>query len=67
MLTAIKANATVPLISRLSDADELLPANGQKLLAKDIYASHIYHSLVQNKFPDTPDHGNEYTRPVLKI
>ena len=67
LLTAIKANGTVPLLSRLSDADELLPANGQKLLAKDIYASHIYHSLVQNKFPDTPDHGNEYTRPVLKI
>lgn len=67
LLTAIKANGTVPLLGQLSDAEELLPENGQKMLAKDIYASQIYHSLVQNKFPGTSYDGNEYTRPILKI
>ena len=67
LLTAIKAHGSIPLLSQLSDADALLPENGRKLLAKDIYASQIYHSLVQNKFPDTPYDGNEYTRPILKI
>lgn len=67
LLTAIKANGTVPLLGQLSDAEELLPENGRKMLAKDIYASRIYHSLVQNKFPGTSYDGNEYTRPILKI
>ena len=67
LLTAIKAQSSIPLLTRLSDADGLLSENGHKMLAKDIYVSQIYQSLVRNKFPYTPYDGNEYTRQVLKI
>lgn len=67
LLTAIKANSCIPLLSRLADADGLIPENGKKMLAKDIYASQIYHSLILHKFPDTSCEGSEYLRPLLKI
>lgn len=68
LLTAIKARSNIPLLSKLTDADELLTENGKRMLAKDIYASQIYHSVVQHKYPDnTAYNGNEYTRPILKI
>lgn len=67
LLTAIKANGSIPLLGRLPDAEGLLTENGQKMLAKDIFASQIYQSLVLNKFPDTSWDGSEYTRTVLKI
>lgn len=67
LLTAIKAHSSIPLLSRLADADSLLSDNGRHMLAEDIYASQVYHSLVTHKFPGTPLEGNEYTRPVLKI
>lgn len=67
LLSAIKAHSSIPMLTRLSDADGLLSDNGHAMLSKDIYASQIYHSLVRNKFPHSPYDGNEYTRQVLKI
>ena len=41
------------------------------MLDKDIYASHVYQSLVQHKFPAAKDviadQGNEYKRQILKV
>lgn len=67
LLSAIKAHSSIPLLTRLSDADNLLSDNGRAMLSKDIYAAQIYHSLVQNKFPHTQHDGSEYTRQILKI
>ncbi len=67
LLTVIKAQSSIPMLSRLADADSLLSDNGRKMLKKDIYASQIYYSLIKHKFSGTPFHDNEYTRPVLKI
>lgn len=67
LLTVIKAQSSIPLLSRLADADSQLSDNGRKMLKKDIYASQIYYSLIKHKYPDTPFHDNEYTRPILKI
>ena len=67
LLTVIKAQSSIPMLSRLADADSLLSDNGRKMLKKDIYASQIYYSLIKHKFSGIPFHDNEYTRPVLKI
>lgn len=67
LLTVIKAHSSIPLLSRLADADSLLSDNGRKMLEKDIYASQVYYSLIKHKFSGTSFHDNEYTRPVLKI
>ncbi len=71
LLTALKSQSSIPLLSRLADADGLLTADGLRMLDKDIYASHVYQSLVQHKFPAAKDviadQGNEYKRQILKV
>lgn len=66
LLSAIKENGSIPLLSKLADADSLLSENGRHMLCTDIYASHIYNSLVQHKFADCPDLPSEYKRKILK-
>ena len=63
LLTAIKANASIPLISKLADARFSLNDTGFSMLEKDIQASHIYSSVISAKFGHP--FPNEYTRPLV--
>ena len=64
LLSAIKSNSSIPFISKLADADELISSeNGQKMLHQDIQASHIYAFLVQQKFHQ--NFQSEYTKPMV--
>lgn len=63
LLAAIKANASIPLISKLADARFSLNAAGLSMLEKDIQASHIYSSAVSAKFGHP--FANEYARPLV--
>lgn len=67
LLSAIKAQSSIPLLSKLAGADALLSENGQRMLTKDIYAGNIYHSVVRHKFPAYADTENEYTKQIRKI
>ncbi|MBD5450357.1 MAG: nucleotidyltransferase [Lachnospiraceae bacterium] len=67
LLTAMKAQSSIPLISKLADAAPLLSENGRRMLDMDIYSSHIYHSVVRHKFPDCPDICSEYKRKIIKV
>lgn len=67
LLTAIKAQSSIPLLSKLADADTFLSANGQNMLAKDIYAGHVYQSVVQHKFPACSNIETEYTKQIRKV
>ncbi|MDE5931705.1 MAG: nucleotidyltransferase, partial [Lachnospiraceae bacterium] len=43
LLSAIKANADIPLLSKLADAEDLIVSeNGRRMLKQDIQASHLY-------------------------
>ncbi len=68
LLTAIKKNSSVPLLSKLADAENQLAPTGLSMLEKDIYASHIYQSVVRYKFPDgdSSPEINEYRKPIVK-
>lgn len=66
LLGAIKDKGSIPLLSKLADADTLLSANGRRMLDMDIYASHVYNSLLQHKFTDCPDLACEYKRKIIK-
>lgn len=66
LLSAIKENGSIPLLSKLADADTLLSGNGRHMLDMDIYASHIYNSLLQHKFAGCPDLACEYKRKIIK-
>lgn len=63
LLAAIKANASIPLISKLADARFLLNDAGLSMLEKDIQASHIYSSVISDKFGHS--FSSEYTRPLV--
>ena len=66
LLGAVKEHTEIPLLSKLADADNLIGnKNGQKMLAADIRAGHIYSLLVQQKFGGTP--RNEYRRQIIVV
>lgn len=69
LLTAVKKNASVPLLSKLADAEKQLAPTGLSMLEKDVYASHIYQSVVRHKFPggNISSEINEYKRPIIKM
>lgn len=64
LMHAIKKNASVPLISKLADAKNILCGSALQMLTQDVYASHIY------RLPACSRNGkqmqNEYTcSPVI--
>lgn len=65
LLTAIKANTAVPLISKLADADRLLDEAALQQLKKDVLSTRIYHALVLQacgtRLPD------ETRTPIVRI
>lgn len=64
VLTAIKQNSRIPLLSKLTNTDEL-SESGRDMLAKDIFASDLYESVITEKFK-TP-FINEYEQPIVII
>lgn len=69
LLTAIKEKSSIPLLSKLADAEKQLAPTALSMLEKDIYASHIYQSIVRNKFPRTAPFPDicEQSRPIIKM
>jgi cytidyltransferase-like protein len=68
LLSAIKTHTSIPLISKLADAARQLTPLGMQMLEKDIYASHIYEMVTQQKFHTPPlAASNEYRRQIVKI
>lgn len=69
LLTVLKKNASVPLLSKLADAEKQLAPTGLSMLEKDVYASHIYQSVIRHKFPDGDPSSeiNEYKKPIIKM
>lgn len=64
LLSAIKENASIPIISKLADFDGLIVSdNGKNMLRQDIQANHIYSLMMCHKF--NQNIINEYTRPIL--
>lgn len=49
LLSEIKKNASIPLITKLADAKKLLDADSYALLQTDIRAAHLYDSVVFHK------------------
>ena len=65
LLSAIRANSAVPLLSKPADAKRLLSPEGFALLQKDVAASHLYESATAAKRRTVPIH--EYTRQLVII
>ena len=65
LLREIKNNSSVPLISKLSDSVRDLDDVALSMLQKDIQASHIYESVVADKFHQ--EFKNEFKRQLVII
>ncbi|MBO6089481.1 MAG: nucleotidyltransferase family protein, partial [Lachnospiraceae bacterium] len=50
LLSALKSEATIPIISKLADARHQLSPVGMEMLETDIQAAHIYDTIVSEKF-----------------
>lgn len=65
LLTKLKKNCAVPIITKVADAKKLLPAASFQMFETDIRAAHLYRSLVYHKFHTLlPD---EYRAGVIRL
>lgn len=65
LLSAIKDKANVPLVTKLADAEKLLPEETFRLLQKELRISQLYLGLAAGKKGGVP--ANEYTVPIVII
>ncbi len=65
LLKEIRRSTSIPIITKVTDGRDIKSDIGRKQFENDILASHIYESVVSNKFGCPMQ--NEYTRPVITI
>ena len=65
LTSTIKKVSKIPMISKLADAREFLTSTGMEMLECDIQASHIYDSLVAEKFGNKP--VSEFSREIVIV
>lgn len=64
LLSTLSAGPT-PFLSKLADAEKLLDPFGSKMLAQDVFASHLYEGIAAQKTGRTTEH--EYRRQIIRI
>ena len=65
LLHEIKQHSSIPLLSKLADAQTLLDANAYRMLTDDISAAHIYQTLLTARY-QTPM-CNEFTQELVLV
>ncbi len=65
LLSQIKKKTSIPLISKLADSAGLLSDEAQSLFELDILSSHIYESVVSERYQTA--FQNEYTRQIISF
>ena len=63
LLSAIKENSSIPMISKLADADKVLSGGALKMLRKDVAISNIYNCVAAHKCRQPM--VNEYSTPLV--
>lgn len=65
LLSAIKKNSSIPLITKLADAHRQLDETVLSILQKDIQISHVYNAVLSQKTGEPLQ--NEYTTPIITL
>ena len=63
LLTRMKEKSGIPLVTKTADAANILSPDALELLRQDIYCSHVYQTVMQQKSRRLPP--NEYTHPIV--
>ena len=66
LLSIIDKSTSIPLISKLADADTILDENAMNILNKDIKAAHLYDFVSACKY-QSKEIVNEFTRQIVII
>lgn len=65
LLTAIDRNTSIPLITKMADADNLLTPEGSYMFRREVQITDIYSSVQAAKSGHKMYH--EYTRPIIVL
>ena len=65
LLSAIKKEASLPLVTKMADASSILSDKSNELLARDIAAADLYRSIRAIRTGQTSQ--NEFTQPIIII
>lgn len=65
LLRQMKQSATVPIVTKLADAKNILSEDAYRILSKDIFAADLYESMISTK-KETPGRS-EFTREVIRV
>lgn len=65
LLSAIKLNSAIPLITKMADAQKILPENSFSLLSQDIFAADLYRKAQEIAYHTSL--ANEFTHPLILI
>ncbi len=65
LLTAIAANASIPLITKMADADKLLTLGGHHMFQQEVQITDVYSGIQASKSGHKMYH--EYTRPMIIV
>lgn len=65
LLSAIKKEATVPLITKVADAASILSSDAYAIFEKDLFASDVYYQLLSQKTGQKP--MNEFTQQIVIV
>lgn len=65
LLTAIDHNTSIPLITKMADADKLLTSGGHQMFQQEVQITDIYSSIQAAKADHRMYH--EYTRPMIVV
>lgn len=63
LLSVIKQNSEIPLVSKMADARNSLEPIAWEMLENDIQASHIYETIVTDKYHST--NVSEFAREII--
>lgn len=65
LLKSIKQNSSIPLITKMADAERKLTPMGNDMLSQEIFAASLYQSVVYHKYGCRMK--NEYTHGVITL
>lgn len=65
LLTKIKENSDITLLSKLADYKKILSEEDWEILQKDLYAYRIYQSVITQKTGIAAD--SEFTKPIILL
>lgn len=65
LLSAIKEQSAIPLVTKLADAEKLLPTDAYLMLKQDLQISQLYYGVAAGLAGEQP--ANEYSIPLVIV